>query len=134
MTTVVPCVLHKGTIKPLNQDRIAKWKAEHTDGQVFDMILDDGESIAMTPMARKYFAIRDDYAAVNGYSKDYAHVELKHLYGVTYPADAPIPGRLMRLVDAYGEKEWQVSITDYNKEELARLVSGADMALMEASV
>lgn len=134
VTSIISCVIRKGHFRPLNPERVKAWKDAHTEGEVFQMILDDGTSSALTPMARKYFATRDDYATLNGYTKPYAHTELKHLYGVTFPQDEPPENRLVRLVEAYGEFEWQLSVKEYNKEELMALVSGSDLALLEASV
>jgi len=134
VTTILSCVIRKGHFRPLNPERVKAWKDAHKEGEVFEMILDDGASSALSPMGRKYYATRDDYAALNGYNKDYAHIELKHLFGVTYPHDAPPQNRLVRLVDAYGELEWQLSVKDYTKEELMALVNGSDKALVEASV
>ena len=135
MTSAIPCVMNNGRIVPLDPERLAKWKASHKQGEVFDMILDDGTSAARSPMALKYFAIRDEYMALNGYTKDEAHIELKHLFGVTYNEERPVPeGRRVRKVNYHGMEEWQLSIADYTTEELKPLVSGADKALAEAGI
>lgn len=134
MTVVIACAMNEGNIQPLDQNKLKHWKETHSQGEVFDMILDDGSSSALTPLAKRYFAIRDQYAEVNGYNKQYAHVELKHLFGVTFPYDNPPENRLVRLVDAYGEKEWQLSIKSYTADELRALVSGSEVALSEVSV
>ena len=132
MTTVLACVQRGGKIRPLDQDKIKRWKAKHSEGELYDMILDDGESSALSPLARKFHAIRDDYAELNGYTNDEAKVELKHLHGVTAPE--PPVGRTGRMVDYHGVIEWQLSIRDYTSEELGRLVAGSELALHEASV
>ncbi len=134
MTTVIQCVLDGGKIRPLEQNKIAKWKEAHKQGEPFEMVLDDGSSSALSPLALKYFAIRDEYAAANAYAKDYAHTELKKLFGVSYPEDAPPMGRRVRLVEYHGEKVWLLSIADYTREELGPLVDGATVALAEVSV
>lgn len=134
MTTVITCVMDNGNIRPVDQDKIAKWKRAHKQGQVFEMILDDGENQALSPLAKKYFAIRDEYAAMNGYSKEHAHVELKAHFGVTSDVDAIPTGRLGRVVEYHGEQQWQCSVKDYDTEELRSLVMRTEQALVEASV
>lgn len=134
MTTVVECIMDNGKIRPLDQDKLGKWKEKHKQGQVFDMVLDDHENQAMSPLARKYFAIRDEYAALNGYSKEDAHVELKALFGVTTARDGAPVGRLGRVVNYHGNEMWQLSVKDYSVEELQSLVMRTEKALMEAGV
>jgi len=133
MTIVIPCVMHKGSIKPLDTSKLDQWKGAHKQGQHFEMVLSDSENQALTPLALKYFSIRDDYAAVNGYDKEHARRELEYLYGMTYPDNAPPTGRTVTRVDYHGYR-WFLSIKEYTPEELGRLVSGSDMALAEASV
>lgn len=134
MTVVVECVQRGGRIVPLDQKKLARWKDKHADGQVYDMILDDGESSALSPLARKFHAIRDEYAAVNGYENEHAKVELKYLHGVwTQPDSIPV-GRDGRLVEYHGEVLWFLSIREYTTEELQRLVAGSELALDEVSV
>lgn len=84
-------------------------------------------------MARKYFATRDEYAKVNGYTNDHARIELEYLFGVTFPEDSPPKGPKVRLREYHGDTRWFMSITDYDKEALARLVQGSEMAVTEAS-
>lgn len=134
MTVQIECTIRGGKILPLDQDKIRKWKERHKEGNVFDMFLDDGASSALTPLAKKYFATRDEYGAVNGYSNEEAHIELKALHGVIAAPDAVPVGRTGRVVDYHGTKMWQLSVRDMTSEELGRLVSGAEMALQEASV
>lgn len=134
MTTVIECMQNAGRIHPLDTDKLAKWKEKHRDGDVFDMILDDGTSTAISPLAKKFHAIRDEYAAMLGYDKEHAKVELKYLHGVyTGETQAPI-GRTGRLVDYHGRVLWFLSIRDYTTEELQALVAGSDLTLQEASI
>lgn len=134
MTVVTQCVQRDGKIVPLEQYKLKKWKKKHSEGQIYDMILDDGESSALSPLAKKFHAVRDEYAAVNGYDNEHAKVELKFLHGVwTQPDSIPV-GRDGRLVDYHGEVLWFLSIRDYAPEELERLVAGSELALQEASV
>lgn len=134
MTVVVQCVLNGERIQPLQPEKIARFKERHKQGESFDLILDDGQSSAASPLARKFHAVRDEYATVNGYDNDHAKVELKALFGVTAPADAPPVGRTGQVVEYHGRLLWQLSITDYSREELERLVASSEMALHEVSV
>jgi len=134
MTTVIPCVMHHGGVKVLDMNRLNRWKEAHKQGEHFDMILEDGGSNALSPMAKKYYSIRDDYAHLNGYDKKYAHIELKYLFGVWYPYESPPKNRSVRLVEAYGELCWQLSLKEYDNDELAALVDLSQVALTEASV
>lgn len=131
MTVVVECVQRGGKIVPLDQEKLKAWKKRHKDGEAYDLILDDGDSSGLSPLAKRFHAVRDEYAEVNGYTNDHAKVELKHLHGVTAPT--PPVGRTGRMVDYHGIIEWQLSIRDYTPEELRRLVSGSEIALQEAS-
>jgi hypothetical protein len=134
---------------PLDQSKIKRWKEKHSEGEVYEMILSDDESTGSTPLAKKFHAVRDDYARVNGMTNDHAKIELKHNYGVVYPIGQPPTGRLVRLitetdvrelgghireVEYHDLRELQLSITDYTTEELQRLVQGSELALSEARV
>lgn len=134
MTIVIECVQRGGKIIPLDQQKIAKWKAKHKDGSVCDMILDDRSSSASSPLARKYFATRDEYAAINGYSAEYAHTELKALFGTQSSPNAIPVGRTGKVIEYHGRAIWLLSIRDYSHEELQRLVDRAEVAVAEASV
>ena len=131
MTTVIECVMDNGGLRPLDQDKLREFKEAHKQGEHFEMILSDHTNQALSPMARKFFSVRDKYAKAAGYSKDYAHAELKHLFGVIRPLDGIPVGREGSVVEMYGELEWQLSIRDYDTDELATLLKGADHALME---
>ena len=148
MTLILECTMRNGKVVPLDAAKVEKWKASHKDGEVFDMILDDGSSSALTPLAKRFFATRDEYARMNGLTNEHAKIELKHNYGVVYPIGAPPVGRLTRMIVEEGVKELgdhlreiayftvrelQLSIVDYTHEELSRLVQGSEMALQEAS-
>lgn len=133
MTVMFDATVKAGRLVPLETKKIDRFKGAH-EGQVFTVVLDDGESSALSPLAKKFHAIRDEYAAVNGYENEHAKVELKFLHGVwTQPDSIPV-GRDGRLVEYHGEVLWFLSIRDYSPEELERLVAGSDLALMEASV
>jgi hypothetical protein len=132
VTVILECTLRGGKVVPLDKAKIDKWKTSHREGAVFDMILSDATSTGQTALAKKFHAIRDEYAAINGYTNDFAKVELKVLHGVVAP-DAPT-GRTGRIVEYHGNLLWLLSIRDYTTEELQRLVQGSDLALQEASV
>lgn len=135
MTTVIQCVQRGGHIVPLDQSKIKRWKEKHSEGEVYEMILSDDESTGSTPLAKKFHAIRDEYASVNGYTNDEAKVELKYLHGVWASSAARIPvGRDGRVLEYHGRKLWFLSIRDYTTEELQRLVQGSELALSEAMV
>ena len=133
MTTIIECTMRNGRVVPLDAAKVEKWKTSHKDGEVFDMILDDGSSSALTPLAKRFFATRDEYAQVNGYDTDYATIELKYLWGVRAQPEAIPEGRNGKIVHIYDELWWVLSIRDYTNEELSRLVQGSEMALQEAS-
>lgn len=134
MTVVIQCVMNNGRIQPLQPEKIARFKDRHKQGESFEMILDDGQSSALSPLARKFHALRDEYASVNGYDNEHAKVELKALFGVTAPGDAPPVGRTGCVVEYHGKRVWLLSITDYSPEELERLVMSSQMALHEVTV
>ena len=134
MTVVVPCAMRNGRVLPLDRTRLDKWKAKHKEGDVFDMILDDGTSTGSTPMARKFHALRDEYAELNGYSNVHAKVELKFLHGVWCQPDSIPVGRDGRVVEYHGEMLWFLSIRDYTAEELSRLVRGSELVIQEAGL
>lgn len=134
MTSVVTCVQRGGKIVPLDQKKLDKWKKHHKEGEAYEMILDDGSSSALSPMGKKFHALRDEYAEINGYTNDAAKVELKYLHGVwTQPDDIPL-GRDGRTLRYHGEVLWFLSIRDYTPEELQRLVAGSEMVIAEVSV
>ena len=134
MTLVVQCVQRGGKLVPLDARKIQRWKARHTEGQVCDLILDDYGSSALTPLAKKFHAIRDEYAALLGYDNDHAKIELKYLFGTWTELDAIPTGRTGRVVEYHGHRLWLLSIRDYTAEELQRLVAGSDLALQEVDV
>ena len=134
MTSVILCVMDGGRIRPIDQDKLAKWKKAHKQGQAFEMILDDGESSALSAKAKKYFALRDEYADLGNHSIKHAHIELKHLHGFTRPVGLEPEGRLGRKVRYFDEEEWQLSIADYSEDELKRLLRGVQATLDEATV
>jgi len=132
VTVVVECAQRKGKIVPLDQAKLERWKKRHREGEVYDMILSDYTSSALSPMAKKFHAIRDEYADMLGYDNEHAKIELKALHGVTAPADAPPEGRTGRVVEYHGRKIWLLSIRDYTLEELGRLVDGSELTYNEA--
>lgn len=131
MTVEMECRIRDGfVLVPLEPDKLARLDPEI----VYDCVLSDRVSTAQSRLAKRYFATRDEYAAVNGYTNEEAHIELKFLHGViAAPGDAPV-GRDGRVVLYHGVRIWQLSIRDYSHDELSRLVEGATLALAEASV
>jgi len=134
MTMVIQLVVGKDRIRVVDHEKLLKWKKSLVEGQVFDAIFDDGSSTALTPLAKRYFATRDEYAGLNGYTTQSAHEELKHFFGMCYPPDSPPVGRTVRLVPYHGEMEWQLSVTDMDHDELSRLTEGATLAVAEAGI
>lgn len=134
MTVIIKCALHDGHIEPLEPEKIKKFKIKHVEGEMFDMILDDGRSNQGHPLFLKFHALRDEYADATGYDNEYAKQELKHMYGVIIPYSPGFtpPARGGKFVEIYGEIEFQVSTREYTTEELMRLVDGTECALSEA--
>jgi len=133
MTVIIKCVLHNGRIEPLEPIKIGKFKKKHVEGEMFDMILDDGRTNQGHPLFLKFHALRDEYADATGLDNEYAKQELKHLYGVTIPYTEGFkpPTRPGKFVEIYGAIEFQVSTRNYTTEELMRLVDGTECALAE---
>ena len=134
MTIQLECTIKDDRVIPLDPEKVRKWKDAHKPGEVFDMVLADSTSTALSPLAKRYFATRDEYAAINAYSKEWAHIELKALFGVSLPVDRIPTGRSGRVVDYHGERIWELSIRDYSADELRPLVDGATLAVAEAEV
>jgi hypothetical protein len=134
MTLQLTCTIKDDRVIPLDSEKVRKWKDAHADGEVFDMVLADSTSTALSPLAKRYFATRDEYAAVTGYTNECAHIELKWLHGVWCPPDEMPIGRSGRKVEYHGEEIWQLSIRDYSSDELRRLVDGATLRVAEAGV
>lgn len=132
MTVVVQCVLDGGAIRPLEPEKIAKWKDAHKQGEAFDLILSDEESRGQSAKKKLYFALRDEYAGMNGYSNSHAHVELKHFCGVTRPVEEIPEGRRGTVVHYYDIVEWQLSMTAYTDEEMDRLLPRVQAAVDQA--
>jgi len=136
MTVIIKCALHDGRIETLEPEKIKKFKIKHVEGEMFDMILDDGRSNQGNSLFLKFHALRDEYADATGYDNEYAKQELKHLYGVVIPYTDKfeIPTRDGKFVEIYGAYEFQVSTRVYTTEELMRLVDGTECALVEATL
>lgn len=118
-----------------NEQQVKRFLKKHP-GEVFTLYLDNEQSNQGEALFLKFHALRDEYAAIVGHENSFAKIELKHLYGVTYPwrQDFRPPKRKGMFIQVYGDIEFQVSTTVYTQDELIRLVEGTQRAIEEAQV
>lgn len=85
---------------------------------------------------RYFHKVRDRYAEAFGYSKLFAKVELKYLYGVNIPYDENFkpPKRAGQFVEIYGTMVFQISTNAYTKKEMTALIMGLKKACYENSI
>lgn len=118
----------------LNHDSLSALRAlargHETDLFRIDFRLYDSRSL---PQNALFHLLVERYAERSGQSREEAKIELKHLYGVVYswgPEFYP-PAREGRFAKIYDEIEFQVSTAEYTKEEMARLIEGAQVSCAE---
>lgn len=85
---------------------------------------------------RYFHKVRDRYAEALGYSKPFAKVELKYLYGVniSYDDNFKPPKRAGQFVEIYGAMVFQISTNKYTKKEMTALIMGLKKACYENSI
>lgn len=85
---------------------------------------------------RYFHKCRDRYAEALGYSKPFAKVELKYLYGVNIPYDENFkpPKRAGQFVEIYGVMVFQISTNKYTKKEMTALIMGLKKSCYENGI
>ena len=136
---IISMVKQEGVLRPLEVDRpmFDQYRMKVSDGEVVQVKFMKYLPPARA-RARKYFHLmRDAYAAVNGYTKEYAKDELCIGWGISVTledARENPPDWSGHLVKLWDREYVRKSVMEYTREEMSALIEGTILACIEADV